>query len=215
MSDKRPPAEDETSVTPLSTMHGGKAVSAVDRAAVARDEAGSESSADAAPPSDMVSAALAGAQDAARGRPRPRSAGRARSTGSADPRRGGYSGAGPDEADPQLIGEVLGGYVTERGWEQPLAAGRVFADWAGLVGADVASHCRPTTLTQGQLRVEAESTAWATQLRLLSAKMLARLAAELGPDVVTGIQFTGPVGPSWKHGGFSVRGARGPRDTYG
>jgi predicted nucleic acid-binding Zn ribbon protein len=27
--------------------------------------------------------------------------------------------------------------------------------------------------------------------------------------------ITGPTGPSWKHGGWSVRGARGPRDTYG
>lgn len=205
MSDKPDLPEDETSVTPLSTMHGGKAVSAVDRDAAA-----------AAPPADMARDALAGAQSAARSRTRPRVTSRVRQAERPGERaRGGYSGPAPDEADPKLIGEVLGGYVAERGWEQPLAAGRVFADWAGLVGAEVAAHCRPTTLTQGQLRVEAESTAWATQLRLLSAKMLARLAAELGPETVTGIQFTGPVGPSWKHGGFSVRGARGPRDTYG
>jgi predicted nucleic acid-binding Zn ribbon protein len=65
------------------------------------------------------------------------------------------------------------------------------------------------------LRIAAESTAWATQLRLLAAAMLARLVAELGPDVVTKLVITGPTAPSWKHGGFSVRGARGPRDTYG
>jgi predicted nucleic acid-binding Zn ribbon protein len=39
--------------------------------------------------------------------------------------------------------------------------------------------------------------------------------AELGQQVVTKLIITGPVGPSWKHGGWSVRGARGPRDTYG
>lgn len=165
--------------------------------------------------SDLARDALAGAQGVARSRPRTRATARNRQPAQSAGRRGGYSGAAPDEADPQLIGEVLTGYVADRGWEQPLAAGRVFADWAGLVGAEVAAHCRPTTLTQGQLRVEAESTAWATQLRLLSSKVLARLAAELGPDVVTAIQFTGPVGPSWKHGGYSVRGSRGPRDTYG
>ena len=53
------------------------------------------------------------------------------------------------------------------------------------------------------------------QLRLLTGTLLARLAAELGPQVVTSIRISGPSGPSWKHGGFSVRGARGPRDTYG
>jgi predicted nucleic acid-binding Zn ribbon protein len=91
----------------------------------------------------------------------------------------------------------------------------VFAEWPALVGADVAAHCTPLALTDGELRISAESTAWATQLRLLGATLLARLVSELGPEVVTKLIITGPVGPSWKHGGRSVRGARGPRDTYG
>lgn len=128
---------------------------------------------------------------------------------------GGYSGPAPDESDPQPIGALVEGYVAERGWDRPLAEARVFADWPMLVGTDVAAHCSPTTLTAGELKVTAESTAWATQLRLLSSTLLARLATELGPDVVSRISITGPSGPSWKHGGFSVRGARGPRDTYG
>jgi predicted nucleic acid-binding Zn ribbon protein len=65
------------------------------------------------------------------------------------------------------------------------------------------------------LRISAESTAWATQLRLLVTTLLTRLAGELGSGVVTALTISGPVGPSWKHGSRSVRGARGPRDTYG
>ena len=131
-------------------------------------------------------------------------------------RRGGYSAPGPDPLnDPQLIGPVLAGYVAERGWQRPLAEARVFAEWSALVGAEVAAHCSPQSLTEGELRIAAESTAWATQLRLLSGQLLARLVAELGPDIVAKLVITGPVGPSWKHGGRSVRGARGPRDTYG
>jgi predicted nucleic acid-binding Zn ribbon protein len=49
----------------------------------------------------------------------------------------------------------------------------------------------------------------------LQGTVLARIVAELGPDVVTRIVVTGPVTPSWKHGPRSVPGARGPRDTYG
>ena len=113
------------------------------------------------------------------------------------------------------MGGLLAGYVADRGWERPLAEARVFADWASLVGGDVAAHCAPIALTAGELKVTAESTAWATQLRLLSATLLARLADELGPDVVHRIHVTGPTGPTWSHGGFSVRGSRGPRDTYG
>lgn len=129
---------------------------------------------------------------------------------------GGYSGAGPDPArDPQPLGAVFAEYATEREWDRPIAQGRVFADWAGLVGPEVAAHCAPRTLNAGELRIAAESTAWATQLRLLGSNLLARLVAELGPDVVTRLVITGPTAPSWKRGAWSVRGGRGPRDTYG
>ena len=131
-------------------------------------------------------------------------------------RRSGYSGPGPDpERDPQLVGSILAGHVSDRGWQRPLAEARVFAEWPALVGPDVAAHSTPQSLTDGELRISAESTAWATQLRLLSATLLARLVGELGPDVVSKLVISGPVGPSWKHGGRSVRGSRGPRDTYG
>ncbi|HEV7206997.1 MAG TPA: DciA family protein [Jatrophihabitans sp.] len=130
--------------------------------------------------------------------------------------RGGYSGPGTDtSSDPQRIGSLLPAYMEERGWDRPLSEARVFADWLALVGADVAAHCTPQSLRAGELRVAAESTAWATQLRLLASTLLARLVTELGPDVVTKIIISGPSGPSWKHGNRSVRGARGPRDTYG
>jgi predicted nucleic acid-binding Zn ribbon protein len=127
----------------------------------------------------------------------------------------GYSAAGPDDRDPQLLGGVLQGLVGERGWQRPLAEARVFADWASLVGADIAEHCRPVSLNAGELRIVAESTAWATQLQLMASALLASFARELGPEVVRKVFITGPTGPSWKHGGWSVRGARGPRDTYG
>lgn len=128
---------------------------------------------------------------------------------------GGYSGSGPDERDPQPIGQVAAGLFAERGWEQPVAEARVFADWPSLVGSEIAAHCQPVSLRAGELRMAAESTAWATQLRLLSSALLSRLVAELGPHVVTRLSISGPVGPSWKHGAWSVSGGRGPRDTYG
>lgn len=140
---------------------------------------------------------------------------RGRGKGRKKSQRGGYSGPAPDDTDPQLLGALLQGYVSERGWQRPLADARVFSDWPHLVGSDIAAHCTPMSLRDGELRVSAESTAWATQLRLLSSTVLKRLADELGPQTVRSVIFTGPAAPSWKHGAWSVRGARGPRDTYG
>lgn len=164
---------------------------------------------------DPVRAALAGARNLARDRPIRRTGRRRSGDQDRGSRRGGYSGPAPDATDPQPVGEVLARYVGERGWRAPLNSARVFSDWAAIVGQDVAAHCIPASLRDGELTVRAESTAWATQLRLLSGKLLARLVEELGGDVVRKIVITGPTAPSWKHGGFSVRGARGPRDTYG
>ena len=173
---------------------------------------------------DLASSALANARGMSSGRFTRRDRDAARRTrrenltGRNGGRRnvGGYSAPGPDPTrDPQPIGTVLNGYVGDQGWQRPLAQARVFAEWSALVGPDVAGHCTPQTLTDGELRIAAESTAWATQLRLLSSKILARLVAELGDQVVRKLVITGPVAPSWKHGGRSVRGARGPRDTYG
>lgn len=168
---------------------------------------------------DLARSALAGARKVARTVPgrRDRDARRRiRRENLTGRNRGGYSRPGPDPAsDPQRVGPVLAGYVAERGWERPLAEARIFAEWPGLVGVDVAAHCEPQSLRDGELRIVAESTAWATQLRLLASALLARLVAELGPEIVTKLVISGPVGPSWKHGARSVRGARGPRDTYG
>jgi predicted nucleic acid-binding Zn ribbon protein len=167
---------------------------------------------------DLARAALADAQRAARSaRPAPvgRDARRRAQNRGANRRRGGYSGSGPDVRDPQPLKGVVARLFEQRGWQAPMAEARVFTDWAGLVGADIAAHCEPVSLIDGELRVAAQSTAWATQLRLLGATMLGNLARELGPTVVRKVIVTGPVGPSWKHGLRSVRGARGPRDTYG
>ncbi|GAA3936221.1 hypothetical protein Aau02nite_64280 [Amorphoplanes auranticolor] len=126
----------------------------------------------------------------------------------------GYSGPGPDPRDPQLFGVMLERIMKQRGWQKPAAEAKVFGAWEKVVGPDVAQHSRPVKLDAGVLTVEAESTAWATQLRLLAANLLKRIAAEVGHNVVTKLNIHGPAAPSWAKGPRRVQG-RGPRDTYG
>jgi predicted nucleic acid-binding Zn ribbon protein len=126
----------------------------------------------------------------------------------------GYSGPGPDPRDPQLFGAVLERLVKARGWQKPTAEATVFGAWERVVGPDVAKHSRPLKLDNGELTVEAESTAWATQLRLLAGNLIKRIAAEVGHNVVTKLHIHGPAAPSWNKGPRRVQG-RGPRDTYG
>lgn len=116
--------------------------------------------------------------------------------------------------DPLGISKVVGRLVAERGWTSPVAVGSVMAEWATLVGPEISAHCSPESFTDTTLHVRCDSTAWATQLRLLSTSLLEKFRNELGNGVVTSIQVLGPAAPSWRKGGRSVNG-RGPRDTYG
>ncbi|BBF98796.1 MULTISPECIES: DciA family protein [Pseudonocardia] len=129
-------------------------------------------------------------------------------------RRRRWSGSGPDDRDPQPFGRVVSRVSMDRGWSSRLTDATVLGRWPQLVGSDVADHCIPVSLRDGELTLQAESTAWATQLRTLQRQLLTRLSAAVGPDVVRRIRVVGPSGPSWRHGPRHVRG-RGPRDTYG
>ncbi|WP_243709305.1 DUF721 domain-containing protein [Micromonospora sp. 15K316] len=135
-------------------------------------------------------------------------------TGGGERRLRGYSGPGPDPRDPQPLGAVLDRLVKARGWQQPAAEATVFGAWERVVGPEVAQNSRPVKLEDGELTVEARSTAWATQLRLLAGSLLKQIAREVGHNVVRKLHIHGPAAPSWSRGPRRVRG-RGPRDTYG
>jgi predicted nucleic acid-binding Zn ribbon protein len=120
----------------------------------------------------------------------------------------------PTTATRSCSGPTLGRLMAERGWETDAAVGGVMGRWAAIVGPEVAAHARPLAFDDGELVVGTDSTAWATQIRLLAPTLLARLAEELGAGVVRAVTVRGPSAPSWKKGLLAVRG-RGPRDTYG
>jgi len=127
----------------------------------------------------------------------------------------GATGRGrPRRDDPQLLASAIGGLLDAEGWQQRAAMGSVFGRWAEIVGADLAAHTRPDSFADGELAVTADSTAWATQVRLLAPMLVKRLNAELGDGSVRRVKVRGPAPPR-QRGGWRVPGSRGPRDTYG
>jgi predicted nucleic acid-binding Zn ribbon protein len=105
--------------------------------------------------------------------------------------------------------------LDQQGWQLAAATGSVFGRWAQIVGPELAAHTAPESLREGELTVLADSTAWATQLRLLASQLVRRLNAELGEQTVVRVKVHGPVTQARKPGEWRVRGSRGPRDTYG
>ncbi|MFC5996126.1 DciA family protein [Pseudonocardia hispaniensis] len=162
---------------------------------------------------DLAREALRAARAAAAGRAAG-SGGRTHSVTGRGRRRRRWSGPGPDDRDPQPFGRLVSRVAMDRGWSPRLTDATVLGRWPQLVGPDIADHCTPISLRDAELTLQAESTAWATQLRTLQRQLLARLAAAVGPDIVRRIRVVGPAGPSWRRGPRHIRG-RGPRDTYG
>ena len=127
---------------------------------------------------------------------------------------GGYSGPGTSARDPRMLGSIVNSLVVHRGWKTPVNVSSVLADWASLVGEGNAEHTWPESFEDTVVRVRCDSTAYATQLRLLQSQILRTFADRLGEGIVTKLDIHGPVGHSWKKGRWTVQG-RGPRDTYG
>lgn len=117
--------------------------------------------------------------------------------------------------DPQLISEVLKNLIQDREWQSGIAEGNLFANWKDIVGAEIAEHTEPIAILEGVLTIRAASTAWATQLNLISNNLLGSLQASAPGALVEKLSIIGPQGPSWKRGLRTIRGARGPRDTFG
>lgn len=116
--------------------------------------------------------------------------------------------------DPKLLGETLSSIASDLGWSEYLAESSVAQQWPIIVGESMAEHARVLEITEGVLRVQCDSTAWATELRRMRTQVLTRIHQDYPEANITEIKFIAPNAPSWKHGPKSIPG-RGPRDTYG
>ncbi len=85
------------------------------------------------------------------------------------------------------------------------ASSAIFGNWPGMGRPELAEHTRPDRFEDGELTVVADSTTWATQLRLLSSTLVRRLNEELGHGTVRRVKVVGPSSGPRRTGGWRVR----------
>ncbi|KFG07255.1 MULTISPECIES: DUF721 domain-containing protein [Streptomyces] len=161
---------------------------------------------------DLARVALRAAKEAARAR------GEATQQKKQARRGGGLrSGARADGRDPMPLGPAINRLITERGWETPAAVGGVMGRWPQIVGEDLARRCVPERYDEDErvLHVRCDSTAWATNVRLLAPQLVARLNEDLGHGTVRLLKVHGPAGSARRYGPLRAPGSTGPGDTYG
>ena len=130
--------------------------------------------------------------------------------------KGAISGSEPfgDLRDPGSMADAFDELTQSMGWAPSLARADLNEHWADIVGDDVAAHASPMGFHEGSLEIQCDSSAWATQLKLMKKNLLEALQERFPQAGVSDIVVKAPGAPSWKHGSRSVPG-RGPRDTYG
>ena len=90
---------------------------------------------------------------------------------------------------PRPVSDGLEPLARRLGAPTASALGAVFSRWEEAVGPAVAAHSRPLSLTDGVLTVAVDQPGWATQLRYLTATLLARLEEVAGAGVVRRIDI--------------------------
>jgi predicted nucleic acid-binding Zn ribbon protein len=116
--------------------------------------------------------------------------------------------------DPGSFADVFSHLSDAMGWHADLARAELMDQWAEIVGDEVAAHATPVGARDGVMEIQCDSSAWATQLRLMRHTLLESLSERFPSAGIVELAIKAPGAPSWKHGRRSVPG-RGPRDTYG
>jgi predicted nucleic acid-binding Zn ribbon protein len=121
-----------------------------------------------------------------------------------------------DDRDPRASGCAVGATVART------AAGPPTSPWARSwvggprsSGAEIAGHVRPVTFEGTVLSVQADSTAWATQIRLLTSSLLGRIEAVVGAGNRHPTSSCSGRRPRRGSRAADACRAPGPRDTYG
>jgi predicted nucleic acid-binding Zn ribbon protein len=110
------------------------------------------------------------------------------------------SGAHPDQRDPQFLTNVLKKFVKDLGWQQSTSVADLMSRWPEIVGEEIATHVSIDVFNAdtNELILRTDSTAWATQIRLLSSDLKRRIALEVGDGVVKTLKIYGPTQPKQK-----------------
>jgi len=65
----------------------------------------------------------------------------------------------------------------------------LFVDWPEIVGEHLATHCKPRSLRDQILTVEAADQQWATELKWMTSLLIERCCEALGPEAVTAVRI--------------------------
>ena len=96
----------------------------------------------------------------------------------------------PKSRRPVTVREALQSYLSRTGLERRLAQAQVVPEWPRLVGPQIAAVTEPESVTaDGTLFVRVATSAWMTELQLMTPEIMARLNAGRGAGRIKTIRW--------------------------
>ncbi|MGW3458298.1 DciA family protein [Streptomyces olivaceoviridis] len=113
------------------------------------------------------------------------------------PRRRRATTVKRDGREPAGFAAVLAGLMADRAWELPAAGGSVLDRWpdiAAAVAPQLPHHVTAVAFhpETGQLDLRPDSSAYATQLRLITTRIVATVNSTVGTDAVRAVRVLPP-----------------------
>jgi predicted nucleic acid-binding Zn ribbon protein len=78
---------------------------------------------------------------------------------------------------PQLVRDLLAGYLERSGLQAGVEAAAVLGEWPELVGPGIAAVTRVDRISEGVLFVAVATSAWMMELNLMKRELLRRVNA--------------------------------------
>lgn len=76
---------------------------------------------------------------------------------------------------PQLVGDLLSGFLDRRGLTAKVEAASALTEWAERVGPQIAAVTEPLRVADGTLVVGVATSAWMMELTMMKAELMRRL----------------------------------------
>lgn len=98
---------------------------------------------------------------------------------------------------PTPLAEALTAWVKKKGFIKRMDQAVVVEEWAALVGPQIAKIAAPESVSpDGVLRVKVATAPWASELQMMTPRIIGRLNTGRPARPITSIRWiVGPLGP--------------------
>jgi predicted nucleic acid-binding Zn ribbon protein len=90
---------------------------------------------------------------------------------------------------PEAVGDILDRLLKRLEIDKKIDEGKALELWAGAAGDRLARATRAVSVVRGRMTVECRSPAWANECRMLKPRMVEKLNAGLGREVIKDLVF--------------------------